>query len=236
MRRALSSVLVVLMVIGLFPPRVGARGVDERGEFKRLHFHLDQDGFLDPDEEHHVHVAGRRHALHRHTRATLEPFRTGSPGARSEPSHYADLHLPNDRVVMLYVTQRSDRRGSVAAAHGPHVDHGLSLPLIHIPNHARRTAIKAAAARGLVKTKAAAGGGCASDLNGDGTVTEAELNSFTPCDVAKTLLYHHPQMMNFDASKGGTVMTHIKNAQGLDQLALFIKSQGQHGWYTMRPI
>jgi hypothetical protein len=241
MRRALSSVLVVLMVIGLFPPRLGARGVDERrGESKRLHFHLDQDGFLDPDEEHHLHVAGRRHALHRHTHATLEPFRTDSPGAPSEPSHYADVHLPTDRVVMLYVTQRSDRGGSLAAAHGAHVDHGLSLPLIHVPNHARRTAIRAAAARGLVKSRAAmdvaTGGGCAGDLNGDGAVTEAELNSFTPCDVAKALLYHHPQMLNFDASKGATVMTHIESVPGLTQLAIFIQDQGQHGWYTMQPV
>jgi hypothetical protein len=141
---------------------------------------------------------------------------------------------------MLYVTQRSDRGGSVASAHGAHVDHGLSLPFIHVPNHARRTAIKAAQARGRVRSTAArdtaaTGGGCASDLNGDGAVTEAELDSFTPCDVAKTLLYHHPQMLNFDADKGATVMTHIENAPGLDQLALFIKSQGRHGWYTMQP-
>jgi hypothetical protein len=240
MRRALSAVLVVLMVIGLFPPRVGARGLEERGESKRLHFHLDQDGFLDPDEEHHLHVAGRRHALHRHTHATLEPFRADSPGSPHEPSHYVDVRLPSDRVVMLYVTQRSDRGGSVASAHGTHVDHGLSLPIIHIPNHARRPAIKAAAVRARVKSNAAAdaaaGGGCASDLNGDGAVTEAELSSFTPCDVARTLLYHHPQMLNFDANKGATVMTHIENAPGLDQLAIKIKSLGPHGWYTMQPV
>jgi len=43
-------------------------------------------------------------------------------------------------------------------------------------------------------------------------------------------------MLNFDANKAATVMTHIENAPGLDQLALFIKSQGQHGWYTMQPV
>jgi hypothetical protein len=236
LKRALAAVLVVLMIMGPFPSRLGARGPDVRAEFKRLHFHLDQDGFLDPDEEHHLHVAGRHQALQRHTHATLESFRAESPGAPSEPSHYADLLLPNDRVAMLYVTQRSDHGGSVAAAHGAHVDHGLSLPIIHIPNHARRHAIRTATVRGLVKTGAATDGGCASDLNGDGAVTDAELNSFTPCDVAKTLLYHHPQLLNFDANKGATGMTLIENAPGLDQLALFIKSQGRHRWYMMPPV
>ena len=76
---------------------------------------------------------------------------------------------------MLYVIQQFDRGGSVASAQGGHVDHGLSLPIIHIPNHARRTAIKAAAVRGRVKSNAATDGGCGIDHNGDGVVTESEL-------------------------------------------------------------
>ena len=67
-------------------------------------------------------------------------------------------------------------------------------------------------------------------------MTEALLNTYTPCDVAKTLIFHHPELLNFDTTNAATVMSHLEGAPGLNELAFAIRKLGQHGWYTLEPI
>ncbi|RJO63238.1 MAG: hypothetical protein C4523_20945 [Myxococcales bacterium] len=144
------------------------------------------------------------------------------------PTHYADVEgLPTDRVLRLYVTQRSDRNNHVANAHGEEVDHGLAIPIIHIPAEAKARAIA------KMKNKRLA----ARFKSDTGEINTDLLNTYGPADIAKTIVFHHPDIANLDADLAASIMmNYIGTAPGLNDLIYAIKALGQHGWYTMETV
>ena len=215
---------------GSNPPPPAPPGFQET----TLHFDLDDDGFLHPDEDYWLHVAGERVVMETHSDESLAGYLEDGGSPTNDPTHFATVDLPTDRTMLIYVTQRSDDNGALAAAHGEGTEHGLALPIVHIPAAVRaavppRTAQEAAGAQ-------VSSGSCIFKTGNTGEVTEALLNTYSPCDVAKTLIFLHPELLNFDTTNAATVMSHLEAAPGLNSLANEIGSLGQHGWYTLEPI
>ncbi|MCB0346608.1 MAG: hypothetical protein KDD66_15950, partial [Bdellovibrionales bacterium] len=183
---------------------------------RTLHFNLSGDGFLPDDEEYLFHIDGSRLPVLRHTAETL----AASGQSSSSATHYIEnVPLPSDRAVHLYLTQRSDNAGAIASAQGTEVNHGLALSFIHIPDEAS----------GL-------SGSTANLKDAPGTISVQSLQTFGPKDIATTILYHHSNLMSFDADTGKTVITHIQSAEGFENLVRAIIDAGQHGWYDARPV
>ncbi len=196
---------------------------------KRLHFNFwHEDGFLTQNETYLLHVSGVRHEIVAHDESSKaeHPDLFGeSADPEVVPTHYVDVSgLRDDRAMMIYVTQRTDNNGHLEAAHGAGVEHGLAFPIIHIPSSSRR------AARRAIRMKS--GGTRASRV-----LTEDELNTYSPLEIAKTIIFHHPELLNLDPDKAANIMeNYINGVPGLNDFAYAIKNMGPHGWYDMEEV
>ncbi len=206
-------------------------GDGEEPVLTRLHFHLAHDeNFLSINEDYVLHVHGQRIPLVAHTDETRAEhpslFDEDDTDDDIEPTHYVDVgDLPTDRVLRMHITQRSDNEGHLRTAQGDEVDHGLAFPIIHIPTEARMRLIETSR-KSFKRYK-----------DGAGEISEDTLNTYTPLDIAKTVVFHHPDLANLDADTAANIMmNHIEEAPGLNDLAFAIKAMGRHGWYEMDPV
>ena len=194
---------------------------------RALHFDLTGNGFLGANEDFRLHVAGTHYALTAHDSASRQTY--GESAATA--SHYAaEVHLPADRAIHIYVTQRSDRNGHIQSAHGSAVDHALAMSAIHVP---RPRASVASARR---RAQAGPSVGVERRSTADQTLTTDSIDSFSPADIATTLIFHHANLMAMDADMASIVMGHIENADGISDLEAAIKAAGRCNWYTMQVV
>lgn len=213
---------------------------DEPAEVTRFHIHLDHDvNFLPLDEEYVVHVRGQRIPLLRHNEDTqsAHPAIFAPGGAIPEediPTHYVDVPgLPKDRALMIYITQRSDKGGLLKDAHGASAGHGLAFPIIHVPHDAR---LKVIENNPRLRAKYARLLGRPLDESQEEHVIDI-LNTYTPKEVARTILFHHPDVLNLDPDKAALITTDLMDGlPGLNDLAYAIKDLGKHNWYDMQAV
>ena len=196
---------------------------------RALHFNLTGSGFLSENEDFRLHVAGTHHRLTAHDSVSRQSY--GASAATA--SHYAaEVDLPADRAIHIYVTQRTDRNGDIGATHGSAVDHALAASAIHIP----RPRVSAAAAS--ARRQALADKSSRLDVSSpsDEELSTSTIDSFSPADIATTLIFHHANLMAMDADMASIVMGHIENAVGISDLEAAIKAAGRCNWYTMQQV
>lgn len=192
-----------------------------------LHFRITTNGWLDEDEDYVLHVAGKRHVLSKHTEESKANYADlfASMDEKDHPSHYlADIDLPDHKATRIHITQRTDKKGAIKNAHGESLDHGLSLMFIHVPYDSAKKYSSKMRAKKRFK-----------DNTGD--LTEDEVYTYGPYDIAYSLVFHHPELMNIDPDNAANIMyNHIYQAAGIDALAQAIQEAGNYGWYDMVPI
>lgn len=197
-----------------------------------------------------LHVAGKKYELKKHDNASREAHRAANPALLtikdSDLTHYAEnVDRPADKVALMWVTHTPGDRDS---------HHGLGLVGIHIPE---KSMIKARTIRALQGWPRYARYLPASEQPGDldrpgmvqGAATAANTEDpselIQPIDIAKSILFHHPELTSLDPDVAALVMTHIENTTGLIELAESISSQGmayEHddaypdGWAVLVPI
>lgn len=153
------------------------------------------------------------HRVHAHTRSTLADARVGNPLLQKLPdsqfSHYLEVDLPSDSVMMTYLARATEVDGS------PTEDF-LSLA-IHVPRAGRRECV---ARRGLLAAgvddinpklawllgdDAADGGGVHSLLRAGRIEPDALHDLIDPFETASTLLFQHPGLINLSSNNGGEI-------------------------------
>jgi hypothetical protein len=191
-----------------------------------VHFYLGTPQFLPHGEDFHLHVAGERHKLLEHDAASLATYQhlLGDP---TPPTHYApDVDLPDDRLVMMYVTQRTDHAGKLLQQGG--ADHGLATVAIHIPQKAREEA------QALIQQTESTPGSLTRGLL---PLDPSEIDNYDYQQIAETILFHHPAVGNLDPKWAAYILyKYIKNAPGLEELTYALTDLGHHNWYRMNPI
>lgn len=208
----------------------GGETEDREFELKTLHFKLGYlDDFLNEDEEYQLHVDGKTFPLKEYDQEDREEYSDlfESKSVESHPTHLIeDIDLPTDKIMMLYVTQRSDNNGDIEDAHGSEVDHGLAFPFIYVPTDEAIDVLEDLNDSVSAKFKSS-----------DGILSENKLSVYGSRDIAISIIFHHPKIMSLNANLGAQVIhEHILNASGFDTLVEKIRSMGTHGWYNMLPM
>jgi hypothetical protein len=197
-----------------------------------------------------LHVAGKHYQLKRHDNASREAHRTANPALLTikdtDLTHYAEnVETPDDKVALMWVTHTTgDRDGQ----------HGLGLVGIHIPQKSLLKARTIRARQGwpryaryLPASELPDNSGETGVVQGAATAANTQDPSelIQPIDIAKSILFHHPELTSLDPDVAAMVMTHIENTNGLVELAESISSQGmayEHdddypdGWAVLVPI
>jgi hypothetical protein len=191
---------------------------------KHLHFDLSH---LEQDEEYTLHIGTLdTYKLTSHTDESRVKHRAFDPSLYSvsdeELTHYVEDVVHPDHVVLRWVTHGAKNRGEGT--------HALAQVAIHIPENSLNAARRALQEKGLYTAEA-------------DTANDSYL---TPLDVAKTLVFHHPELMNLDPVFAAKTMAHIEShPEPLNQLAFEIQSQGEayeyseiyvDGWAVLEPM
>ena len=220
--------LGALSFLGLFTAcSSGGAGLSSSPISRDLHFSVDFGGFLSPDENFILHAGGQRYSLNSHTPETRERMNVGFAA-----SHFAEqVSVPGDRAMHIYVTQRSDRGGEIAAQHGTEVDHGLALTAIQIPDGAE---ILPGSTASEVSSILRAERQDAADASAVPAILD--FNTIHSLDLAIAIIFHHQNLMALDANIAKTILAHIRMAPGIIDLQEKIQQLGRFGWYTKQPM
>lgn len=169
------------------------------------------DGRGAPGDEYTLHVDRQKIALQAHTSESLNRLKASQPqlvsslAGRFSLTHYAEyVELP-DSAIRTHITRR--RVGA------PKGSHELVAVRIHAPLSADQLAVhmdevsQVRQALGLpLKVQSAVSG---AGLYGD---------VVSPVDTAASIVFHHPEIMAFDAAVRSRVLAHIYSAQGFELL------------------
>ena len=217
----------------------------QNGTPQTLHFQLSQNEFLSEKEDYVVRLGGHEYKLIHHDAASKEKFGAlfGSLEVVSHPTHYIEgLVLPDDRPMRIHVVQKSDRDGQLARRHGAGTKEGMAMVIIHFPTKAIARAVSSPVARhNLYLSKGLRRDyidklESAMTIRGSGALDPTAMNTYTPKDIAASILFHHPELLNVDPTAGANIMhNHIYQAAGLTALTNAIQKAGQHGWYSVVP-
>lgn len=153
------------------------------------------------------------HRVHAHTRSTLADARVGNPLLQKLPdaqfSHYLEVDLPSDSVMMTYLACGTEVDGS------PTEDF-LSLA-VHVPRAGRQESV---ARRGLLSAGVddihpklawllgddAPDGTLLRSLLGPGRFDPESLHDLIdPFETATALLFQHPGLINLSSDNGGQI-------------------------------
>jgi hypothetical protein len=228
MAARIGTLGLFLGVLGIFA--LGCQddgaGTTRPSSIHTVHFNLGTGTFLPQGEDYHLHVAGERHKLVEHDAASRALFANLADDP-TPPTHYAeDVELPDDRLVMMYVTQRTNTTGALDRLGD--VPHGLAAVALHIPQKARE------AAQALILKSASTTGKLRSALL---PLDPTQIDNYDYTQVAETILFHHPIVANLDPTWAAYILyQYIMVAPGLDELTYAITNLGPHGWYQMNPI
>jgi len=186
-----------------------------------MHFNLGSDGvLLHHDEDYIVHAGGASYPLKKHDEVSRAKFQRSLKFLREdsepEPTHYVeDVILPRDKVTRFHLTQTSDDHGTLDKAHEEDVEHGLALVGLHIPDE-----VSADGAKFLRQ----------------GDPDNVVSGVFDPTDIAQTILFHHPDLMNMNPRYASRIMRYILRSSGFSNIVSKIQDLGPHEWYSMRPL
>lgn len=221
-----ASLMLAAGLASLSMPGCQEDGAGKSSTPRTVHFNLGTPTFLPQGEDFHLHVAGERYRLAEHDQASLDRF----PHLASDPTpptHYAEnVDLPDDRLVLMYVTQRTDLAGALDTL--GEVPHGLAAVALHIPQAALEEA------QALIEQSEPAAGQLRRALL---PLDPAQLDNYDYPQIAETILFHHPAVANLDPKWAAYILyKYIKPASGLDELVYALEDLGPHGWYQMNPI
>lgn len=188
------------------------------------------------------HLGAHAFALQSHTPDTRTAARQSnaalaliSAAYDERISHFVEVPealFPADRLAHLRVTRPSED----PAFYLPElVWVGFYLPRPHRLRHLRR---RLATHRDVEVPPALAAYGVQALPYGDAEQIWRDISDFkTPMEVAKTLVFHCPELASCDPYTATIVMEdHIEstaNSQALNALATEISAQGMHGWYKI---
>lgn len=170
----------------------------ESSRFAERHvLHFDRALLGDGDESLTLHVADGEYPLLRHTSATRGAAQLENPMLRlyaDDVTHYAEVDLPSDAIVMMYVTRRIEVDGFPC-------DAAIAL-CIHVPREGRRreaaAAMKNASGPELHPKLAFRAGAHADASLAAQAMEQPDLlhDIFDPYETAAALLYQHPSLIN----------------------------------------
>jgi len=198
------------------------------GERKSFHFDLSN---TDPNATHVLHCANVRYPLRPHTLESRESARQARPGLRTVPdqflTHYADdVEVSTTRAHRMQVRTTDPMRGA-----------GLALVAIYIPTEAR---IRQRRQRGVTPPLGAGSVSCSLQ-------DQVEDDYVNGRSAAKSIITHHPDLINVDPDVAAAIETHMDSDQAaaVDNLTISICNQGpafEHdpnyldGWCVLVPM
>lgn len=190
-------------------------------------FHIDLSDL--PDGQRCVlHAGGARYEFAPHTEETRAAAQAENPEL--------DVARLTHHVPEASVSAAGPQRLHVTS-HGPRGD-GLVAVALHIPTQARASARRRA---GRPDTGRAA----ADDVYSPCTMYADYLYQvIDPMDTAKTLVFHHPEIMSLDPTTAALVDQHLESSAGVLNLAISICEQGTAwiagssyvGWCVLVPM
>jgi len=198
------------------------------GERKTFHFDLSN---TDANATHVLHCANARYPLRAHTLESREQARQGRPGLRNVPdqflTHYADdVEVSTTRAHRMQVRTTDPMRGA-----------GLALVAIYIPTEAR---IRQRRQRGVATPLGSGSVSCSLQ-------DQVEDDYVNGRSAAKSIITHHPDLINVDPDVAAAIETHMDSDQAaaVDNLTISICNQGpayEHdpnyldGWCVLVPM
>jgi hypothetical protein len=204
-------------------------------EVSTLHFDLCH---LALEQAFTLHVGADAHVLARHSRVTQASARDRNSAFDLFPpsrlTHFAsEVSLPADALSLLWVTAPALRSGEPLDR--------VVWTGIRVPRRYRMAGVVRRAGLNTVPAKLALYGGRPVPLPDDQLVDIEDI--ITASDAAKSLIFHHPEMLALDPTPGEAILTIIDQARGLTGLAMSILSESraheqdpsQSNWITSVP-
>jgi hypothetical protein len=159
------------------------------------------------DESLTFHVAGDEYPLLCHTSATRAEAQRDNPMLglyADDVTHYAEVDLPSDAIVMTYVTRRIEVDGFPC-------DAAIAL-CIHVPRKGRQREAAEAMRKNAGTAELHPKLALRADTQPSAALAAQAMQRpdllhdiFDPYETAAALLYQHPSLINLSVENGGTV-------------------------------
>jgi hypothetical protein len=184
----------------------------------RTQFHLDlSDAF--PGEEYWVNAWGKKHPVVPHTAETRAAAKAASSHLRSIPEARLTHYTPQPVTLPADRVMRVHVKHTLKTFARAKAQHGVGNVAIHIPPPAAQLA----------------------------AMKDAAVQNYQYIDyvsTAKTLVFHHPDLINADTSVTTTIYNYMNNDQAISDMFVTLGQQMREmgpptetsGWATLAPV